>query len=241
MGRSAVRLLFVKAGELVHQAALGRDCCAGIMPATGRALPPISCRPPGSLRGRRSSPPHETDPDEAGRRRDPCGARVDRHRRRALLHARRAGDPRRRSRCSVSSATGCRSITTRRRCGRWRRMSTRSRSNYNVDSADGWIADYFFDGLRKLSGGKPVLISEWFFAARENRTGNRNNGHLMTVATQERAGYRRGRRHPQFRGDTGNRRGSLVPVLRPPERRASRRRGLRFRAGRHQRPAVSSG
>jgi hypothetical protein len=57
-------------------------------------------------------------------------------------------------------------------------------TNYNVDSADGWIADYFFDGLRKLTGGKPVLISEWFFAARENRTGNRNNGHLMTVATQ---------------------------------------------------------
>jgi hypothetical protein len=58
-------------------------------------------------------------------------------------------------------------------------------TNYNVDSGDGWIADYFFDGLRKLSRGKPVLISEWFFAARENRTGNRNNGHLMTVATQD--------------------------------------------------------
>jgi hypothetical protein len=57
--------------------------------------------------------------------------------------------------------------------------------NYNVDSSDGWIADYFFDGLRKLSGDKPVLVSEWFFAARENRTGNRNNGHLMTVATQD--------------------------------------------------------
>jgi hypothetical protein len=57
-------------------------------------------------------------------------------------------------------------------------------TNYNIDSGDGWIANYFFDGLRKLSGGKPVLVSEWFFAARENRTGNRNNGHLMTVATQ---------------------------------------------------------
>jgi hypothetical protein len=57
-------------------------------------------------------------------------------------------------------------------------------TNYNIDSGDGWIADYFFDGLRKLSGGKPVLVSEWFFAARENRTGNRNNGHLMTVANQ---------------------------------------------------------
>jgi hypothetical protein len=61
-------------------------------------------------------------------------------------------------------------------------------TNYTVDSGDGWIADYFFDGLRKLSAGKPVLISEWFFAARENRTGNRNNGHLMTVATQEERG-----------------------------------------------------
>ena len=57
-------------------------------------------------------------------------------------------------------------------------------TNYNVDSPDGWIARYYFDGLRALSGGKPVLVSEWFFAANENRTGNRNNGHLMTVATQ---------------------------------------------------------
>jgi hypothetical protein len=39
--------------------------------------------------------------------------------------------------------------------------------------------------LRKLSGNKPVLVSEWFYAARENRTGNSNNEHLMTVATQE--------------------------------------------------------
>src|SRR5207237_3369228 len=28
------------------------------------------------------------------------------------------------------------------------------------------------------------LLTEWFFAARENRTGNSNNGHLMTVETQ---------------------------------------------------------
>jgi hypothetical protein len=56
--------------------------------------------------------------------------------------------------------------------------------NYNVDSPEGWLAPYFFDGLRKLTGGKPELISEWFYAAHENRTGNRNNGHLMTVETQ---------------------------------------------------------
>src|SRR5205823_12982204 len=57
-------------------------------------------------------------------------------------------------------------------------------ANYNVDSGDGWIARYFFDGLAKLSRNKPVLVTEWFFAAHENRTGNRNNGHLMTVDTQ---------------------------------------------------------
>jgi hypothetical protein len=56
--------------------------------------------------------------------------------------------------------------------------------NYNVDSGDGWVARYFFDGLEELSQRKPVLLTEWFFAARENRTGNRNSGHLMTVATQ---------------------------------------------------------
>ena len=58
-------------------------------------------------------------------------------------------------------------------------------TNYNPDASDGWIAHYFWDGLEKLSGGKPVLVAEWFFAADHNRTGNKNNGHLMTVATQD--------------------------------------------------------
>ena len=57
-------------------------------------------------------------------------------------------------------------------------------ANENVDSPEGWVAPYFLESLHALSDGKPVLISEWFFAARENRTGNRNNGHLMTVDTQ---------------------------------------------------------
>jgi len=57
-------------------------------------------------------------------------------------------------------------------------------TNYNVDSPEGWVAPYYFDGLRALTGAKPVLISEWFYAAHQNRTGNRNNGHLMTVDTQ---------------------------------------------------------
>jgi len=65
-------------------------------------------------------------------------------------------------------------------------------TNYNVDVPDGWVAPYYFDGLRRLID-KPVLITEFFFAAAENRTGNRNEtarsphpkpGHLMTVASQ---------------------------------------------------------
>lgn len=57
-------------------------------------------------------------------------------------------------------------------------------TNYNPDASDGWIARYFWGGLEKLSGGKPILVAEWFFAANQNRTGNTNNGHLMTVETQ---------------------------------------------------------
>lgn len=56
-------------------------------------------------------------------------------------------------------------------------------TNYNVDTPDGWVAPYYFDGLARLTD-VPVLISEFFFAADENRSGNVNNGHLMHVATQ---------------------------------------------------------
>lgn len=67
-------------------------------------------------------------------------------------------------------------------------------TNYDVDGQDGSIARYYFEGLRQLTDKKPVLVSEWFFAAHENRTGNRNrhitinqtalDGYLMTVQTQ---------------------------------------------------------
>jgi hypothetical protein len=56
-------------------------------------------------------------------------------------------------------------------------------TNYNVDMPDGWVAPYYFDGLAKLTAA-PVLVSEFFFAANENRSGNVNNGHLMHVQTQ---------------------------------------------------------
>jgi hypothetical protein len=44
-------------------------------------------------------------------------------------------------------------------------------TNYDVDSHDGWVARYFLDVLRQVTGNKPIMISEWIFAARENRTG----------------------------------------------------------------------
>lgn len=56
-------------------------------------------------------------------------------------------------------------------------------TNYNVDEPDGWVAPFYFNGLRQLAD-KPVLVTEFFFAAEENRSGNQNTGHLMTVATQ---------------------------------------------------------
>ncbi len=56
-------------------------------------------------------------------------------------------------------------------------------TNYNVDVADGWVAPYYFNGLRQLAD-KPVLVTEFFFAADENRSGNLNPGHLMNVTTQ---------------------------------------------------------
>jgi hypothetical protein len=57
-------------------------------------------------------------------------------------------------------------------------------TNYDVDMPDGTMARYYFDGLRWLTHDKPVLVSEWFFAAQENRSGNHNQGHLMMVPTQ---------------------------------------------------------
>ena len=57
-------------------------------------------------------------------------------------------------------------------------------TNYNIPVEDGWVAPYYFEGLQKLAA-RPVIISEFFFCARENRSGNRNNGHLLTVQTQD--------------------------------------------------------
>ena len=55
--------------------------------------------------------------------------------------------------------------------------------NYDLDGPDSWLAHYFFEGLALLTG-KPVFISEFFCAAMENRSRNKNTGHLLKVATQ---------------------------------------------------------
>jgi hypothetical protein len=55
--------------------------------------------------------------------------------------------------------------------------------NYDLDGPDGWVAHYFFEGLAALAN-KPVLVSEFFCAAMENRSGNKNAGHLLKVPTQ---------------------------------------------------------
>ncbi len=87
------------------------------------------------------------------------------------------------------------------------------RDQLQCGCADGWVARYYFEGLRQLTGNKPILISEWFFAAHENRTGNRNNGHLMTVQTQaERA---QGPQQPNRLCAAADRGAPLVPILRP--------------------------
>lgn len=57
-------------------------------------------------------------------------------------------------------------------------------TNYGAEWPDGRMSRYFLDALHSLSA-KPILVSEFYFAASENRSGNRNTGNLFpTVRTQ---------------------------------------------------------
>ena len=57
-------------------------------------------------------------------------------------------------------------------------------SNGGADWLDGTYAKFMWENLYRMTG-KPVLITEFYFAARENRTGNRNTGeYFPTVQTQ---------------------------------------------------------
>lgn len=65
-------------------------------------------------------------------------------------------------------------------------------TNQDADWPDGGIARFFLEALHKLSG-KPVLVTEFYFCAMENRSGNKNaNSTFTTVQTQKEraAGFR---------------------------------------------------
>src|SRR5262249_41088366 len=66
-------------------------------------------------------------------------------------------------------------------------------TNYNADWTDGGNCRYHFDTLYRLTG-KPILITEYYFCADENRSGNPNPGHgFVTVKTQKQraAGFKK--------------------------------------------------
>jgi len=66
-------------------------------------------------------------------------------------------------------------------------------TNYNADWTDGANARFHFETLHRLTG-KPILITEFYFCAQENRSGNKNTGAgFPTVRTQREraAGFRR--------------------------------------------------
>jgi hypothetical protein len=58
-------------------------------------------------------------------------------------------------------------------------------TNQDADWPDGGIARFFLEALHRLSG-KPVLVTEFYFCAMENRSGNKNaNSTFTTVQTQK--------------------------------------------------------
>jgi hypothetical protein len=57
-------------------------------------------------------------------------------------------------------------------------------TNFNTFAKSGWVPPTFFSTLHHLTG-RPLIVSEYYFAADENRSGNRNlNGPFMRVRTQ---------------------------------------------------------
>lgn len=58
-------------------------------------------------------------------------------------------------------------------------------SNLNANWSDGTFARFYLQTLHDLSG-KPIIVSEFYMSAAENRSGNRNNrGVFPVVATQK--------------------------------------------------------
>jgi hypothetical protein len=56
--------------------------------------------------------------------------------------------------------------------------------NYAGTEPGGWVSPAFFESLHRVTG-KPLLVSEIYTTAHENRSGNRNrHGHYLVVGTQ---------------------------------------------------------
>ncbi len=57
-------------------------------------------------------------------------------------------------------------------------------ANYNTYAPSGWVSRSFFDTLYRLSR-KPIMVTEYYFSAMENATGNKNShGPFIVVPTQ---------------------------------------------------------
>lgn len=57
-------------------------------------------------------------------------------------------------------------------------------TNYGADWPDGGISHFYLEGLHRMTG-KPVLISEFYFCARENRSGNKNSSDGFPVVSTQ--------------------------------------------------------
>jgi hypothetical protein len=57
--------------------------------------------------------------------------------------------------------------------------------NFNTYAQSGWMSPAFFDTIYRLTG-KPIMVTEFYAAAMENRSGNRNqSGPFLVVQTQK--------------------------------------------------------
>lgn len=58
-------------------------------------------------------------------------------------------------------------------------------TNYAADWTDGNIADFYLNSLFRVTR-KPILITEFYFSAKENRSGNRNSSAAFPVVATQR-------------------------------------------------------
>ncbi|RIK88944.1 MAG: hypothetical protein DCC67_00215 [Planctomycetota bacterium] len=70
-----------------------------------------------------------------------------------------------------------------RACGKYADVAS---TNLSASWNDGGFLRCYLDSLHRLSG-KPLLVSEFYMAAAQNRSGNKNTGHGFPVVSDQRA------------------------------------------------------